>query len=154
MYIHGETGTRLHNIWMHMRARCQKKGHVNYKNYGKRGITVCKEWDEYIAFRDWALSNGYDKKLTIDRRDNEGNYCPQNCRWVNKQVQNNNRRDNKLYEIAGQKKTLRQWCNKHLADYVVVKERIKKGWPMLEALTVPKQKPWARKRLGLIVCEK
>lgn len=150
MYIHGETNTRLHNIWMHMRGRCQKKNNVDYENYGMRGISFCREWEEYIVFRDWALEHGYCEDLTIDRIDNDGNYCPENCRWVNRQVQCNNKRGNKLLEIAGKKRTLRQWCNIFSANYVAVKERIKNGWKLTDALRTPKQKPWARKRLGMI----
>ncbi len=149
MYIHGDADTRLHNIWIHMRGRCQKENNVDYKNYGMRGISVCKEWEEYIVFRDWALEHGYDEDLTIDRIDNNGNYCPENCRWTNRQVQCNNKRDNKLLEIESKKQTLRQWCNEYLADYEVVKTRLKSGWRLIDALTIPKERPWARKRLGL-----
>ncbi len=149
MYIHGEADTRLHIIWMHMRGRCQKKNHTGYKNYGMRGISVCKEWEGYVRFRDWALGNGYNKDLTIDRIDNNGNYCPQNCKWSSMQTQSNNKRNSKFLQIAGQKKTLRQWCNEYLADYEIAKTRIKSGWTLIDALTIPKQKPWARKRLRL-----
>lgn len=150
MYIHGDSDTRLHVIWGHMRGRCQKPKHVNYEYYGARGIAVCDEWNEYVRFRDWALQNGYTSSLTIDRIDNDGDYCPDNCRWATRQEQNNNKRNNKLLSIAGRKQTLRQWCNEVSVDYDVVKTRIKGGWALVDALRTPKQKPWARKRLGLI----
>ena len=150
MYKHGESNTRLHTIWMHMRGRCQKPNHVDYKNYGKRGIAVCEEWSRYIPFRDWALRSGYGESLTIDRIDNDGDYCPKNCRWATRRVQCNNRRDNKLLEINGKKKTLRQWCDEFSANYVIVKSRVKSGWSLIDSLKTPKQKPWARKRLGIL----
>jgi len=90
---HGETHTRLYNIWRSMRARCYNTSHRFYKHYGGRGIAVCDEWrNSYEAFRDWAFSNGYTPDLTIDRKDNDGNYEPQNCHWATMSDQNRNRR--------------------------------------------------------------
>lgn len=89
---HWGRGTRLYNIWSGMRSRCHSKGHTGFKNYGGRGITVCKEWSNYCVFRDWALSNGYKDNLTIDRIDVNGNYEPSNCRWVDWTTQARNKR--------------------------------------------------------------
>jgi len=88
-YKHGDSSTRLYNIWRGMRNRCNNEG---YKNYGGRGIKVCEEWKEYILFRDWALENGYQDRLSIDRLDNDGNYEPGNCRWADRKTQNGNQR--------------------------------------------------------------
>ena len=93
---HGKTGTRLYRIWHAMRNRCHATSQDNYKYYGARGIKVCPEWEhDFVAFRNWALSHGYQDNLTIDRIDPNGNYEPSNCRWLSIQDQQRNRRPQK-----------------------------------------------------------
>lgn len=90
---HGCEPKRLYNIWVGMKMRCFDPNVESYKHYGGRGITVCDEWvHNYEAFRDWALDNGYDSNLSIDRVDVDGNYCPENCRWSTAKEQASNRR--------------------------------------------------------------
>lgn len=89
---------RLYGVWKNMKTRCYRKNGDQYKYYGGRGITVCEEWrSSFKAFRDWAYANGYDPtaprgKCTIDRIDNDGDYEPSNCRWVNSHIQRINQR--------------------------------------------------------------
>ena len=93
---HGFFGTRLYSIWAGMKSRCCNPKSPNYKDYGGRGISICKEWLEFIPFKVWALSNGYEKEITIDRIENDGNYEPNNCRWVSTTINNQNRRNTRL----------------------------------------------------------
>lgn len=80
-----------------MKGRCYKKNSISYKDHGGRGITICDEWlNDFINFRQWALSSGYRQGLTIDREDNDGNYEPLNCRFVTQAENNKNKRNTKL----------------------------------------------------------
>lgn len=93
---HGASNTRLYRIWCGMRKRCSYPLTNGYENYGGRGISVCREWDEsYEAFEEWALSHGYKEDLTIDRIDVDGNYCAENCRWATRSEQEHNKRPRK-----------------------------------------------------------
>lgn len=103
---------RLYRIWNCMKTRCYNKNREDYKYYGGRGISVCTEWEhDFVAFREWALSNGYDDSLTLDRIDPDGNYCPSNCRWATAKEQGNNQRRTIFLEIGGVRKTLTQWAD-------------------------------------------
>jgi len=88
---HGDSGTRLFNIWNHMRYRCKNTEHQNYKYYGAKGVYVCDEWNDYQAFKDWSLANGYDETKEIDKdiicnkeKIEPKYYSPETCMWVTK----------------------------------------------------------------------
>ena len=83
-FIHGEGKTKLYRMWRGMKTRCLDKGSPFYHRYGGNGRKICKEWLNYLGFRDWALKNGYQEGLSIDRIDNNGDYEPSNCQWLTK----------------------------------------------------------------------
>lgn len=94
---HGMSYSRLYGIWCHMKSRCTNPSHAYFQYYGGRGISVCEAWSEsFESFQTWAESNGYQPNLEIDRRDTNGNYEPDNCRWAtrNQQMQNTRKRSN------------------------------------------------------------
>ena len=110
----GESSSRLYRVWEGMRFRCDKGDKYYDKHYVERGIKVCDEWyNNFFAFKEWALSHGYRDELTIDRIDNYGDYCPSNCRWVTMAEQNRNRTNNRMIEYYGITKTLAEW-SRHL----------------------------------------
>ncbi len=103
---HGMFGSRIYNIWHTMKERCYVTTQTSYKNYGGRGIKVCPEWQEFIPFMEWSYANGYNEnakrgECTLDRIDPNGDYCPENCRWVSMSIQANNKTDNVYIEYKG-----------------------------------------------------
>ena len=98
--IHGKSGTRLHRIWKAMHTRCYNPNFFAYKYYGGRGITICRGWqNDFQAFYDWAMANGYRDDLSIDRIDTNKGYSPDNCRWTTMAEQNKNKRAKNGYKI-------------------------------------------------------
>lgn len=129
---HGMSRTRLYSEWKSMINRCSIKYH-NKELYYDRGITVCDEWKNgFEIFRDWALENGYNDTLTLDRIDNNKGYSPGNCRWVTIKEQQNNRRNNVLFTINGETKTMKQWSEYFNVPYGTVKARHRKNKPISE----------------------
>lgn len=110
-HSHKMSGTRIYWVWVDMKNRCYNCMSTIYDRYGGRGILVCEEWkNDFKAFYDWAISNGYDEKLTIDRIDVNGNYEPSNCRWSTMKEQANNRTTNVKIRIGNVTKTITEWC--------------------------------------------
>ena len=125
---HGRTGGRLYRIWASMRQRCNYASGKQYKNYGGRGIGICKDWATFPAFYDWAISTGYSDELTLDRHDPNGNYCPENCRWVDMKTQQNNRRNNRIVSYFGEIFTLSELADFLSIPYATLAWRINHGW--------------------------
>lgn len=135
-FYHGKKNTRLYRIWKVMKGRCYNKNHIKYPNYGARGIKVCDEWiHDFMAFYNWAMNNGYNDTLTIDRMDVNGDYTPSNCRWANAKQQMRNTTRNVCYTINGETHCLSEWCEICNLNYQTVHSRIHKlGWSTIEAL--------------------
>lgn len=128
---HGLSKTRLHRIWIAMRTRCNNKNFLYYKNYGGRGVKVCKEWNKsFITFYNWAMANGYRDGLTIDRINNEGNYEPKNCRFITKKEQDRNKRTNCIIVYKGEKHCIKEWSEILNISYNKLRTRIARGWPI------------------------
>lgn len=137
-YENSDIGTRLYNTWSRMIARCYNPSNHKYYAYGGRGITVCDEWRyDYDTFYKWAISNGYEIGLWIERIDNNGNYCPENCRWATRTEQMRNTRRNHFIEYRGETKTLVDWCETLDLYYPTVNSRLHKGWSVERSFETP-----------------
>lgn len=122
---------RLRGVYTNMKTRCYNPNVSSYKNYGGRGIIICDEWkNSFIAFAQWALENGYNEELFLDRIDNNGNYEPSNCRFVTMKVQCNNRRTNFMVEYNGEQDTLANWARRLNISYNYIQYRLYKGRDM------------------------
>ncbi len=144
---HGDSGTRLYTIWCNIKARCGSPKEPAYKDYGGRGITICDEWkSDFVAFKTWAMANGYAGSLSIDRVDNDGNYCGDNCRWTDAKTQGNNKRDNHILDAFDERKTMSEWSDdpRCVVGYDLLESRINAhGWEAERAITTQKQgKQW------------
>ena len=143
---HGMYDTRLYRIWSLMKERCYNTSRKEYPNYGGRGIIVCEEWIESKNFIEWSLNNGYSYELTLDRINNDGNYCPENCRWVERSVQGNNKRNNRLITYKGETKTITQWAKENGMTYFLLKNRIDRlGWSFERAISEPVNTKYSNK---------
>lgn len=131
---------RLYEIWVNMKTRCYNPSYQCYHAYGGKGIKVCNEWKRFKGFLEWALSNGYDQTLTLDRKDNSLGYNPDNCRWANMQQQQNNRTNNRLITANGETKTMAEWARSSGILYTTIQRRLAYGWPENQAVTLPVNK--------------
>lgn len=130
---------RIRRIYSNMKTRCYNPISNRYNRYGGRGISVCKEWlDSFGVFQKWALENGYADDLTLDRIDNNGNYCPENCRWATYKEQRRNSTGTRTITINGKTKIISEWCEQFCIPYYVVNNRLNKyGWSIEKSLQTP-----------------
>lgn len=129
---------RLRDIWRQMHQRCENPKHISYPYYGAKGVSVCKEWDEYETFAIWALSHGYEDNLTIDRINSDKGYFPDNCRWATYKVQNNNSSRCHYITYKGKTQSMTAWAEELGLSRGVIKDRIERlGWSIEDALMTP-----------------
>lgn len=137
-FKYGLCRTKLYSVYYKMIQRCYRENDWAYEWYGARGISVCDYWQEdFKHFYDWAQENGYKEGLTLDRIDVNGDYSPDNCRWVTQKEQCRNTRANAFYTINGVTKNLSAWCEESPIKYETVRYRLKKGWGIERALSEP-----------------
>lgn len=135
---HGMSRSRLYRIWHGIKDRCFNPHNKKTHRYMGRGITVCDEWLKFENFYKWATENGYDDTLTIDRIDNDGNYCPENCRWASNDVQQNNRCTNHMVTYNGETKSLKDWSRAIGIGYRCLLKRINElKWSIDKAFNTP-----------------
>lgn len=138
---HGMSGTSINTIYKAMKSRCYNPQNKAYKHYGGRGIKICKDWLENGGekFYKWALDNGYMKGLSIERIDVDGDYCPENCKWITMAEQTRNRTDSLIFEYNGEKKCLSEWCRVFGVEEMYIRARINKGMSFEDAMFTPKK---------------
>lgn len=137
---HGYFGTRLYRIWSGIKRRCNNKTDHSYQNYGAKGVKMFSEWSaDFAVFCSWAMANGYQDQLTIDRIDTYGNYEPSNCRWVDFVVQNNNTRRTRFLTAFGETKPLSYWAKDERCKvcWNTLATRIQKGWDHERSIACP-----------------
>lgn len=125
----------LYSVWIGMRQRCENPEDRNFKRYGGRGILICDEWDDFQVFYNWAMTHGYERGLTIERKDNNGDYCPDNCIWIPLNMQTRNREVSRLLTYNGQTLTFGEWGRIYGIDRTTLEGRIKRGGDILTAFT-------------------
>lgn len=138
-YIDGRRASPLYQVWFSMKRRC---ANVQEKRYGGRGISVCDEWLDFWDFHNWSIDNGYKKGLQIDRIDNNGNYCPNNCRFADCKTNQRNKSTNSIFEIDGVTKCVADWADHPDCKVCAIRitMRIRRGWDPKSAVFTPNRK--------------
>lgn len=136
---HGDTKNRqrnrLYRIWSLMKDRCNNANNNNYQYYGGKGVKICDDWYNYQLFRDWAYAHGYQDDLSIDRVDSNGDYCPDNCRWIPLSQQSSNRCSCNYITMNGETHTLSEWSRMYHISRKTIRDRIRNGWSPEKAIT-------------------
>lgn len=137
---HGGTNTRLYHIWVNMIQRCSNANRPDFLRYGGGGVQVCEDWKNFESFQEWSLANGYQEWLTIDRKDNNKGYSPENCRWADVITQANNKRTNHYLEYNGKRLTIAQWASTLGVNPKTLSTRLCRGWSIERTLNTPVRK--------------
>lgn len=136
---HGDSKTRLYKIWLGMKKRCYNPNSERYDHYGGKGIVVCDEWLKWENFKAWANANGYEENLTIERKDYDKDYCPENCEWIPLSQQANNRSMCHLITVNGETHNITEWSKITGLSRACINSRLQRGWSEEKAITTPKQ---------------
>ena len=137
--LHGLRSHRLYGVWINMRRRCYD---TTNPYYGGRGIAVCPEWSQDVKrFIEWALAHEWEEGLQIDREDTNGDYCPENCRWVTPEVNGRNKRNNVRLTFQGETRLVKDWAEITGIAYSTILRRVQKyNWCAAKALTTPSKR--------------
>lgn len=129
LVVHGMRHSSEYNTWRSIKVRCRNENDKDYPQYGGRGIKICDRW--FDSFKNFIEDMGPrpTSKHSIDRKDNEGDYIPENCQWATKDVQNNNKRTNLIVEFYGKTKTVSEWSQISLVNEQTIHSRLRLGWP-------------------------
>ncbi len=132
-----EAEKKLQEVWYSMRYRCTHPNDAHWNRYGGRGITVCDEWSRSGAFIEWALANGYQEGLTLDRRDNDKGYSADNCRWVTRKEQQRNTAATRRVTLCGETRALVEWAEIIDISPNGLRRRLRSGWSDERIITQP-----------------
>ena len=135
---HGKCGTPLYNVWKSIRQRCKNKTCQDYRWYGEKGVFVCKEWDDFSSFFEWAMKSGYKSGLTIERVDSNGPYSPENCTWITIEKQQKNKCNVLHFVVFGEVHTVESACKKYGIEKSMFYDRKHKGWSVERIFSTPK----------------
>ena len=128
----------LYSTFSSMKSRCKFKSSPNYIYYGAKGVKVCDEWShDFYAFKKWSIENGYKKGLSLDRIDFNGNYSPENCRWVTRNEQAHNKSSNVVIEYMGKTMDVTQWCEHLGLNRATIFTRLARGWTIERTFSTP-----------------
>jgi hypothetical protein len=135
---HGQSRTRLYSIWKGMKKRCNNPSEERKARiYKDKGISVCSQWYDFNNFYSWAINNGYSDKLTIDRKDGNRDYCPENCRWIDMKSQQRNKTTNRLITYNGVTKCVSEWAEEYGVRPGLIIDRLNGGWSVEDSLNKP-----------------
>ena len=132
--------TRIYKIYVSMKNRCERKTSINYERYGGRGIKVCKWWQKFENFYKWAIKNGYNNDLSLDRINNNKGYTPKNCRWVDRKTQQRNTRANVVIELNVERHCIAEWAEITGINHSTIRSRYSRKWKAEDILTKKRRK--------------
>lgn len=133
---HGMSNTAMYLRWLNMRRRCEDENSDNFENYGGRGIKVCERWQSFQNLLD-DMGEPTFSGAQIDRRDNDGDYEPSNCRWVTPKQNAGNRSNNRILTIDGEALSIVEWSDRSGISYSTIWARLQRGWSSKDAVFLP-----------------